>query len=74
MIIFEESNGEVIAKDFNYRTWGYERKLFEYTKKLLKSSIWSAYQDFMLCFRDKMPLEKADIEFILGYDKLFNEE
>ena len=70
-IIFEESNGEVIAKGFDYRTCGYERKLFEYTQ-FLKSSIWSAYQDFMICFRDKMPLEKADIEFILDYDKLFN--
>jgi len=73
VIVFEESNGEIIAKGFDYRICGYERTLFEYTQ-FFKSSIWSTYQDFMLCFRDKMPLEKADIEFILGYDKLFNEE
>ena len=70
-IVFEESNGKVTAKGFDYRTCGYERKLFEYTQ-FLKSSIWSSYQDFMICFRDKMPLEKADIEFILDYDNLFN--
>ena len=72
-IIFEESDGELTAKSFYYKSCNYERKLFEYTQ-FFKSSIWSAYQDFILCFRDKMPLEKADIEFILGYDKLFNEE
>ena len=70
MIIFENSNGKVVAKNFNYRNWDYERKLFEYTKTLFKSSILSAYQNFMFCFRDTMPLEKADIELILAYDKL----
>jgi 5-bromo-4-chloroindolyl phosphate hydrolysis protein len=72
MFIFNELNGKLSVNGFNYSTCKYERKLVEYAH-FFKSSIWSAYQVFMFCFRNSMPLEQRDIEFILEYDKLFQQ-
>ena len=70
MFIFNEINGKLTVNGFDYATCRYERKLFEFAH-FFKSSIWSAYQVFMFCFHDIMPLEQPDVEFILKYDKLF---
>lgn len=70
LMIFEESDGKLITKDYDYKSCGYERKLIEFTH-FFRSSIWSSYQGFMFCFHDKMPLEDADKKIILSYNKLF---
>lgn len=70
LIILDESNGKLTVNGFDYAICRYERKLFEYAH-FFRSSIWSAYQTFMFCFHDKMPLEQPDKEVIRKYNDLF---
>jgi len=34
--------------------------------EFFKSIIWTAFQGFLICFREKMPLEKGDKDILLS--------
>ncbi len=70
IINYEIDNDKVKVTSFDYDACTYDRRLYELTQ-FFRSSIWSTFQSFMLCFRYSLPLEKEDIELLLGYDKLF---
>ncbi|MFZ0050689.1 MAG: hypothetical protein WAK96_02855 [Desulfobaccales bacterium] len=70
LMIVEEHNGRLTVKGYDYKSCGYERKLIELTH-FFRSSIWTAYQVFIRCFHDKIPLDEADKNIIKNYNKLF---
>lgn len=70
IINYEIDNDKVKVNGFDYGVCTYERRLYELAQ-FFRSSIWSTFQLFMLCFRHSLPLEREDIELLLGYDKLF---
>ena len=70
LFILDEFNGQMKLIGFDYENCKYERKLYELAH-FFRSSIWSSYQVFLFCFKDRMPLEKTDAELILKYNKLF---
>lgn len=70
IVIYEVDDQKVKVTGFDYGVCTYERRLHELTH-FFRHSIWTTFQLFMLCFRHSMPLEKEDIELLLGYDKLF---
>jgi len=72
IMIFEEFDGKIITKGYDYKSCGYERKLNELAH-FFRSSIWTTYQFFFLCFHDRMPLEDEDKILILRYNKLFQQ-
>lgn len=37
-----------------------------------RSSIWTCYQKFMVCFIHRMPLSQEDVNLLLSYDKIFS--
>lgn len=73
IVIYEVDDNKVKVTGFDYGACTYERRLHELTH-FFRHSIWTAFQFFMLCFRHSMPLEKKDIDSLLGYDKLFQEK
>ena len=70
IIKYNISNGKIKVEGFDYHVCSYERRLYELTQ-FFRSSIWSSFQIFLICFRHSIPMEKEDIELWLGYNKLF---
>lgn len=60
----------ILVEEVDYGPCGYERKLHELTH-FFRSSIWSSFQTFLLCFIHELPLLKEDIEYLRNYDKKF---
>lgn len=70
LIKYNINDGKIRVEGFDYHLCSYERRLYELAQ-FFRSSIWSSFQLFLICFRHSMPLDKEDIDFLLGYDKLF---
>lgn len=67
-----KADGMASVEDVDYGPCNYERKLHELTQ-FFRSSIWSSFQTFFVCFIKELPLYKEDIECLLDYDKKFQE-
>lgn len=62
----------ITVEEIDYGPCTYERKLHELAH-FFRSSIWSTFQTFLLCFIHEFPLLKEDIEYLQIYDKKFQE-
>lgn len=60
------------VEEIDYGPCSYERKLHELTH-FFRSSIWSSFQTFFICFVREFPLLEEDIEYLRNYDKKFQE-
>lgn len=60
------------VEEIDYGPCSYERKLHELTI-FFRSSIWSSFQTFFVCFIQSFPLLEVDIEYLRNYDKKFQE-
>lgn len=68
---FDTDTGINISK-IEYGGITFESKLFELTH-FFRSSIWSSFQVFQLCFSTGLPLTKDEDVLIKQYDKVFQE-
>lgn len=64
--------GVTLVEEIDYGPCSYEQKLHELTH-FSRSSIWSSFQTFLLCFIHELPLLKEDVEYLRNYDKKFQE-
>lgn len=64
------AEGIISVEEVDYGPCSYERKLHELTH-FFRSSIWSSFQTFLVCFIHELPLLEGDIEYLLSYDKKF---
>ncbi len=65
-----EIGPSIKIKSLDYGPCSVELKIYELTH-FYRSSIWSAFQAFLLCFKNELPLDSDDTAFVLEYDKLF---
>lgn len=71
--VFKYTNPDNLNEiDFDYATCTYERKLFELTD-FFKSSIWTAFQGFSICFSINLSLDREDVKKLIYYDDFFNQ-
>ena len=63
-------NERVTIVDTDYGVCSREYKLLELTD-FFRSSIWTCFQKFLLCFIHGMPLTNEDTNLLLAYDKIF---
>ncbi len=69
--VTEYDIGQTInIKSIDYGPCLFELKVYELAH-FYRSSIWSSFQAFLLCFKDELPLDSDDVDLILKYDKLF---
>ena len=68
---FDTSSGINISK-IEYGGITFESKLFELTH-FFRSSIWSSFQVFQICFSSSLPLSEDQDAFIKKYDNVFKE-
>jgi hypothetical protein len=66
-------DGATSVEDVVYGPCNFERKLLELTQ-FFRSSIWTSFQVFLTCFRTELPLTQKDIDYLLKYDKSFQEQ
>src|SRR5208337_2102216 len=71
IMIFDFNNNGCTV-NFEYKECTYQRKLYELTD-FFKSSIWTAFQVFSLCFSNNLPLEKDDVELLDKYNIVFSD-
>ena len=57
--------------DLNYRFTDFEVKLHELTD-FFRSSIWTVFGTFTICFIDDLPLPQGDLNKLMHYDNVFN--
>lgn len=65
-------NGAPCVEEIEYGASSYERKLLELTE-FFKSSIWTSFQVFILCFYD-LPLTKEDRDYLSDINRKFTAE
>jgi hypothetical protein len=58
---------------FDYGPCSYPRKMLEVTE-LFQSSIWTAVQGFLVCFKDRLPLSQEHVERLMALDQLFSSQ
>jgi len=59
---------------FDYGECSYSFKILD-AARFFKTSIWTAYQGFFICFHETLPLQKEDKNLILFYNqKIFDNE
>jgi hypothetical protein len=63
-------NERVFIDSIDYGVCSREYKLLELVD-LFRSSIWTCFQTFSLCFKQRMPLTTEDANLLLAYDKIF---
>lgn len=68
---FDTSSG-IKIDSIEYGCVSFETKLIELTH-FFRSSIWSSFQCFQLCFSVGLPLTVAESNFITEYDRLFQQ-
>jgi len=68
---FDTNSGINISK-IEYGGITFELKLFELTH-FFRSSIWSSFQVFQICFSSALPLSEDEDTFIKKYDNVFKE-
>ena len=64
-------NGLLTGLGFDYGSCSYPRKMLEVTE-LFQSSIWTAVQGFLMCFKDRLPLSQEHVERLMALDRLFS--
>lgn len=65
-------NDRVTIDSIDYGICSREYKLLELVD-FFRSSIWTCFQSFGLCFKDRLPLTIEDVDLLLAYDKLFSQ-
>ena len=70
---FTLENDNVKSVGFDFGQCTYTSKILEMVK-FFKSSIWTAFQGFFICFNTSMPLTKEDSDLLIFYDtKVFQD-
>lgn len=64
-------NGKLTGLGFDYGPCSYPQKMPEVTE-LFQSSIWTAVQGFVVCFKGRLPLRQEHIDKLMALDKLFS--
>ena len=64
-LIYSEKEGISLPNSFDYKRCSYARRLYKLVE-FFKSSIWTAFQGFFICFHEKMPLEKDDKDILIS--------
>ena len=64
-------NGRLTGLGFEYGPCSYPRKMLEVTE-LFRSSIRTAVQGFLLCFKDRLPLRQEHVEELMVLDQVFS--
>ena len=64
-LIYSEKEGISLPNSFDYKRCSYTRRLYKLVV-FFKSSIWTAFQGFFICFHEKMPLEKEDKDILIS--------
>jgi hypothetical protein len=65
-------NGKLVHTGFDYGACSSPRQLLEITR-FFESSIWTAVQGFVLCFREQLPLEAKHIQTLMDLDQQFGQ-
>ena len=63
-LIYSGKEGISLPNSFDYKRCSYARRLYKLVE-FFKSSIWTAFQGFFICFHEKMPLEKGDKDLLI---------
>jgi len=66
-------NRKIVSNKFEYAMSSNYRELYEMAISF-QSSIWSTVQSFILCFEERIPLKKQDVDTLLKLDKFFLHE
>jgi len=64
-LIYSRKDGISLPNSFDYKRCSYARRLYKLVV-FFKSSIWTAFQGFFICFHEKMPLEKEDKDILIS--------
>jgi hypothetical protein len=63
-------NKEIHINRIDYGSSNFEHKLNELTH-FFRSSIWTTFQSFMLCFKEAMPLNEGDVKYLVTQNRMF---
>ena len=66
-LIYSGKKGISLPNSFDYKRCSYARRLYKLVE-FFKSSIWTAFQGFFICFHEKMPLEKGDKDILISFN------
>lgn len=65
-------NGKLVHTGFDYGACSFPRALLDITR-FFESSIWTAVQGFVFCFREQLPLEDEHVQTLMGLDRMFSQ-
>ena len=66
-LIYSEKEGILLSNSFEYKRCSYARRVYKLVE-FFKSSIWTAFQGFFICFYEKMPLEESDKDVLIFFN------